>query len=97
MVSDQQVKRLWLLVRTLSLEVAAAKAGMDPKTVWKYLRDRRLAERDAAKAHLANTAESLVDTWEEIRQLLIAEHFWPFLCNRFCNHAGTILETRGNG
>ena len=43
MVSDQQVKRLWrLLGRELSLEIAAAKAGMDPKTARKYLRDRRL-------------------------------------------------------
>jgi hypothetical protein len=43
MVSDRQVARLWRLVQTeLTLEVAAAKAGMDPKTARKYLRDRRL-------------------------------------------------------
>ena len=43
MVSDQQVKRLWRLAGgKLSLEIAAAKAGMDPKTARKYLRDRRL-------------------------------------------------------
>jgi hypothetical protein len=43
MVSEQQVKRLWRLAgQKLSLEIAAAKAGMDPKTARKYLRDRRL-------------------------------------------------------
>src|SRR5947199_1004758 len=42
MVNDQQVKRLWQLAGRLSLEVAAAKSGMDPKTARKYLRDRRL-------------------------------------------------------
>ncbi len=43
MVSDQQVKRLWRQAgQALTLEIAAAKAGMDPKTARKYLRDRRL-------------------------------------------------------
>ncbi len=43
MVSDQQVKRLWRLMRTeMTLAVAAARAGMDGKTARKYLRDRRL-------------------------------------------------------
>jgi hypothetical protein len=43
MVTDQQVKRLWRFRRKqLSLEVAAAKAGMDVKTARKYLRDPRL-------------------------------------------------------
>jgi hypothetical protein len=42
MVSDQQVMRLWRLRQKLSLEAAAAKSGMDSKTAWKYLRDRRL-------------------------------------------------------
>ena len=43
MVSDQQVKRLWRLSgQKWELEIAAAKAGMDPKTARKYLRDRRL-------------------------------------------------------
>src|SRR3954452_10112434 len=42
MVNDQQVKRLWQLAGQLSLEIAAAKSGMDPKTARKYLGDRRL-------------------------------------------------------
>jgi hypothetical protein len=43
MVSDQQAKRLWRLERMqVTLEVAAAKSGMDVKTARKYLRDRRL-------------------------------------------------------
>jgi transcriptional regulator with XRE-family HTH domain len=42
MASDQQVMRLWRLRQKLSLEAAAEKSGMDSKTAWKYLRDRRL-------------------------------------------------------
>ena len=34
MVSDQQVKRLWRQAgQALTLEIAAAKAGMDPPTL----------------------------------------------------------------
>src|SRR3954469_5532872 len=43
MVSDQQVKRLWRHAgQPLTVEIASAKAGMDPKTARKYLQDRRL-------------------------------------------------------
>ena len=43
MVKDRQVKRPWLLTgQKLSLEITAVKAGMDPKTVRKYLQDRHL-------------------------------------------------------
>ena len=74
MVSDQQVKRLWRLAgQKLSLEMAAAKAGMDPKTARKYLRDRRLPSEMRQKHTWRTRPDPFADSWEEIRQLLTAE------------------------
>ena len=74
MVSDQQVKRLWRLSgQKLSLEVAAAKAGMDPKTARKYLRDRRLPNEMQQKHSWRTRPDPFADSWEEIRQLLVVE------------------------
>jgi hypothetical protein len=73
MVSDQQVKRLWRLAQKLSLEVAAAKAGMDSKTARKYLRDRRLPSEMRQKHTWRTRPDPFTDTWEEIRQLLISQ------------------------
>ena len=43
MVSDQQVRRLIMLnEKEKSKEIAAAKAGMDPKTARKYLKIGKL-------------------------------------------------------
>lgn len=72
MVSDQQVKRLWRLTQKLPVEAAAAKAGMDSKTAWKYLRDRRLPSEMREKHTWRTRPDPFADTWEEIRQLLIA-------------------------
>lgn len=73
MVSDRQVKRLWQLAQRLSLEAAAAKSGMDSKTARKYLRDRRLPSEMRQKHTWRTRPDPFADTWEEIRQLLIAE------------------------
>jgi hypothetical protein len=73
MVSDQQVKRLWRMAGILSLDVAAAKAGMDPKTARKYLRDRCLPSEMRQKHTWRTRPDPFADTWEEVRQLLIAE------------------------
>src|SRR5213076_287719 len=72
MVSDQQVKR-WRLTQKVSLETAAAKAGMDPKTARKYLRDRRLPSEMRQKHTWRTRTDPFADTWEEIRQLLTTE------------------------
>ena len=69
MVSDQQVKRLWRLAgQTLSLEIASAKAGMDPKTARKYLQDRRLPSEMRQKHTWRTRPDPFADSWEEIRQ-----------------------------
>jgi hypothetical protein len=73
MVNDRQVKRLWRLSQKWLLEAAAAKAGMDPKTARKYLRDRRLPSEMRQKHTWRTRPNPFADTWEEIRQLLIAE------------------------
>lgn len=73
MVSDQQVKRLWQLTQKMSLEAAAAKSGMDPKTARKYLRDRRLPSEMRQKHTWRTRPDPFEETWEEIRQLLAGE------------------------
>lgn len=74
MVSDQQVKRLWRLAgQKWALEIAAAKAGMDPKTARKYLRDRRLPGEMGQKHTWRTRPDPFADSWEEIRQLLAVE------------------------
>jgi hypothetical protein len=74
MVSDQQVVRLWRLVRTeATLEVAAAKAGMDAKTARKYLRDRRLPSEMKQKHEWRTRPDPFAEVWEEIRQRLEVE------------------------
>ena len=74
MVSDQQVKRLWRLAgQALTLEIAAAKAGMDPKTARKYLRDRRLPSEMRQKHTWRTRPDPFADIWEQIRQQLTLE------------------------
>jgi hypothetical protein len=74
MVTDQQVKRLYRLVRTESTrEVAAAKAGMDGKTARKYLRDRRLPSEMRQKHDWRTRPDPFLEVWEEIRERLELE------------------------
>ena len=74
MVSDQQVKRLWRQAgQVLMLEIAAAKAGMDPKTERKYLRDRRLLSEMRQKHTWRTRPDPFADVWEQIRQQLTLE------------------------
>lgn len=73
MVSDQQVKRLWRLAQKLSLEVAAAKAGMDPKTAQKYLRGRRLPSEMQQKHTWRTRRDPFADLWDEIEERLRIE------------------------
>src|SRR5438270_1009275 len=67
MVSDQQVKRLWRWAPKLSLELAAAKAGMDAKTARKYLRARRLPSEMQQKHTWRNRPDAFADFWDSLR------------------------------
>ena len=74
MVTDQQVKRLWRLRQEkLSLEIAAAKAGMDAKTARKYLRDRRLPSEMKQKHLLRTRPDRFEEVWPELRERLTLE------------------------
>jgi hypothetical protein len=74
MVTDQQVKRLWRLRREkLSLEVAAAKAGMDAKTAAKYVRDRRLPSEMKQKHLWRTRPDPFEEVWPELRERLLLE------------------------
>ena len=73
MVSDQQVKRLWRFAGKLSLELAAAKAGMDPKTAQKYLRGRRLPSEMRQKHMWRTRPDPFAEFWEEIEEWLRVE------------------------
>ena len=70
MVSDQQVKRLWRIAPKLSLDVAAAKAGMDAKTARKYLRARRLPSEMQQKHTWRNRPDAFADIWDELEERL---------------------------
>ncbi|HEX3681724.1 MAG TPA: IS21 family transposase [Bryobacteraceae bacterium] len=74
MVTDQQVKRLWRVRQEkLSLEVAAAKAGMDAKTARKYLRDRRLPSEMKQKHQWRTRLDPFEEVWPELRERLALE------------------------
>ena len=71
MVTDKQVKLLMKHVKKgKKLSVAAAKAGMDPKTARKYLRSGR-SPGEMREPHTWRTREDpFADTWDEIREFL---------------------------
>ena len=73
MVNDQQVKRLWQLAGQLSVEIAAAKSGMDPKTARKYLGDRRLPSEMRRKHTWRTRPDPFADVWEQVQELLTVE------------------------
>jgi hypothetical protein len=73
MVSDQQVKRLWRLAQRTSLELAAAKAGMDPSTARKYLRARRLPSEMQQKHTWRTRPDPFANVWNEIQEFLKIE------------------------
>jgi hypothetical protein len=71
MVNDRQVKRLWRLAeQKMPVEIASAKAGMDPKTARKYLRDRRLPSEMQQKYTWRTRPDPFADNREEVRQML---------------------------
>jgi hypothetical protein len=71
MVSDRRVRRL---VRTeLTLELVAAKAGMDAKTARKYLWDRRLPSEMQKKHEWRTRLDPFAEVREELRARLEVE------------------------
>ena len=53
-------------------EVAAAKAGMDPKTARKYLRDGQLPSESKVDRNWRTRPDPFAEVWEELRELVDA-------------------------
>jgi hypothetical protein len=71
LVTDQQVRRLFALVkRENNQEIAAAKAGMDRKTARKYLRARRLPSELRQAPRWRTRTDAFAGVWEELGELL---------------------------
>jgi hypothetical protein len=69
MVTDAQVRRLKRLSKTeKNQELAAAKAGMDPKTARDYLRDPRLPNERIKDRTWRTRSDPFTEVWEEVRE-----------------------------
>ena len=69
MVTDQQVRRLRKLSNTeKNQEIAASKAGMDPKTARKYRAANRLPSEMARERHWRTREDPFHEAWEQVRQ-----------------------------
>jgi hypothetical protein len=69
MVTDAQVRRLKRLSKTeKNQELAAAKAGMDPKTARDYLRDPRLPNERIKDRTWRTRSDPFTQVWEEVRE-----------------------------
>jgi hypothetical protein len=69
MVTDAQVRRLKRLSKTeKNQELAAAKAGMDPKTARDYLRDPRLPNERKKDRTWRTRSDPFTQVWEEVRE-----------------------------
>lgn len=69
MVTDSQVRRLKKLSKTeLNQELAAAKAGMDPKTARKYLRNGLLPSETTKDRSWRTRSDAFVGVWTELRE-----------------------------
>src|SRR5687768_4621492 len=73
MVTDAQVRRLRRLSKTeQNQEVAATKAGMDPKTARKYLRSGRLPSEQKPDRNWRTRPDPFFDVWQDVRELVEA-------------------------
>ena len=71
MVTDQQVRRLFKMVKTeSSIEIASMKAGMDAKTARKYHKQGKLPS-ELKQEHVWQTRKDpFADVWESIKSML---------------------------
>ncbi len=69
MVTDNQVRRLRKLSNTeKNQEIAASKAGMDPKTARKYLNLTELPSEAVRVRHWRTREDPFSSVWEQVRQ-----------------------------
>jgi hypothetical protein len=71
LVTDKQVRRLFVLVKTEGNQaIAAAKAGMDAQTARKYRRLGQVPSELPAAPRWRTRPDPFLEVWEEIRELL---------------------------
>ena len=71
MVTDQQVRRLKILIQTEKTQaIAASKAGMDKKTARKYLKSGKLPSQCKKKHNWQTRKDPLAKVWREIEAKL---------------------------
>jgi len=71
MTTDQQVRKLRMLIQTEKTQaIAAAKAGMDEKTARKYLNSGKLPSQSKKEDAWRTRQDPFKEEWEEIRQKL---------------------------
>jgi hypothetical protein len=69
MVTDEQVRRLRKLSNTeKNQEIAASKAGMDPKTARRYLARNRLPSELKRERQWRTREDPFSEVWEQVRQ-----------------------------
>jgi len=71
--TDQQIRKLMKYAQTHSREVAAAKAGMDPKTARKYLKLGQLPSETKQERDWRTRPDPFGEVWPEIVAILEAD------------------------
>ncbi len=72
MVTDQQVRRLRMLIQTEKTKaIAASKAGMDEKTARKYLKHGKLPSQCKEEHNWRTREDPFGKEWEEIKEKLV--------------------------
>src|ERR1022692_2667826 len=108
LVTDRQVRRLFALINTEeNQEIAASKAGMDPKTARKYRRHGRLSSEMPVVVHGRTRPDPFVEVWDDVQKLfednagLEAKTVFEFLQRqnpgRFQDGQVRTLQRRGKG
>ena len=71
MVTDQQVRRLYMLINTDTTKAAAAAgAGMDPKTALKYRKSGQLPSQLKEPHQWRTRSDPFVHEWDQIKNLI---------------------------
>jgi len=71
MVTDQQVRRLKMLIKAEKTQaIAAAKAGMDEKTARKYIKSGKLPSQQKKEHNWRTRQDPFEQEWDEIKEKL---------------------------
>ena len=71
MVTDRQVRRLMMLIKKEKTQIVAAeKAGIDPKTARKYIRNKKLPSQLKEPRKWQTREDYFKEVWEEVKNLL---------------------------